>query len=73
MQNFLRAGGGGAGGRAERKQECESANGERDELASVDFLRCSGFLGELQGARQQQSCVKRTGLAARKVTAFTRA
>ena len=47
MQNFMhmRAGGGGADRRAERKQECESANGEGDELASVDFLHDWGLAG----------------------------
>ena len=72
MQNSLWAGGGGAGGRAERKQECESAKHERVKLAFINFLRCSGFLGELQGARQQQSCIKKTGLAARKVRELAR-
>ena len=38
MQSFLWAGGGGAGGRAERKQECESAKCERAELVSFLFV-----------------------------------
>ena len=58
--------------RADSKRECVSANCERSELASMHFLRCSGFLGELRGARQQQSCIKRTGLAARKVYELAR-
>ena len=72
MQNSFAAGCGGGCVRAESKRECGSAKCERVELAFINFLRCSGFLGELQGARQQQSCIKKTGLAARKVRELAR-
>ena len=72
MQNSFAAGYGGGCVRAEGKRECESAQCERVELALIIFLRYFGFLGELQGARQQQGCIKRTGLAARKVCELAR-
>ena len=54
MQNFLRAGGGGAGGRAERKRECERVNGERAHLLSLHFLRRSGAAAAAAAAKHLQ-------------------
>ena len=59
--------------RAERKRECESVSEQRAEVTSLHFLRGSGFLRELQAARQHQSCFKWTGRAVRKVCELARA
>ena len=67
MQIFLRAGGDGAGGRAERKQECESVSGLMAEARSSHFLRRFDCLQWHKSAWTHGTCIGRTGLTARKV------
>ena len=69
VQNFVRAGGGGADGSAERKQECESVQRQRAELRSVFFRSIMVCFQQQQQQQQNQltHCKGRTGLTARKV------
>ena len=73
MQNVLRAGCGGGCVRAESKRECESAKTDESLLASFAFLRRFVVAAAIASAEWLQSCIRRTGLAARKVTALARA
>ena len=73
VRNFLLAGCGGAGGRAESKRESDCAKCERGESASIHFLHDWGLVAVAAAAVPLQCCIRRTGLTVRKVTALARA